>query len=106
MISTKYQDITVNTTPSGAVATYANSRSCITPCVLQVERCQKPRILVVRKDGYIDQIIMVNSNINNWVFGNLIFGVFGGIVGAIVDGSTGAIYELTPTNISVFLQEK
>jgi|ERR1700730_2754083 len=44
------------------------------------------------KPGYLSKEVMIDSDINGWYFGNI---VFGGLIGfLIVDPATGAMYKL------------
>jgi hypothetical protein len=46
----------------------------------------------ISKDGYRDQNLQIQSSINGWYIGNIIFG---GLIGwVIVDPITGAMYSL------------
>ncbi|MCQ4288746.1 hypothetical protein NA647_15050 [Pseudomonas stutzeri] len=48
--------------------------------------------ITYKKDGYEDQISMLDSELDNWYWGNIIFG---GLIGMlIVDPATGAMYKL------------
>lgn len=52
------------------------------------------------KDNYDLSTVTLNSNLNGWYFGNLLFGIGGVVIGGlIIDPITGAMWEL-PTHIS------
>lgn len=48
--------------------------------------------IVLKKPGYQDQTYTINSTVDGWYFGNILFG---GLIGMlIVDPATGAMYNL------------
>lgn len=52
------------------------------------------------KEGYLDQVFMLNRSIDGWYFGNILFG---GLIGMlVVDPLTGAMYNL-PERVDVSL---
>ncbi|SNB47243.1 tetratricopeptide repeat protein [Geobacter sp. DSM 9736] len=53
------------------------------------------------KDGYLPQEHQIDSSINGWYFGNIIFGGLIGIL--IVDPATGAMWKIYDDNINVKL---
>ena len=58
--------------------------------------------LILNKDGYDEKIIEIQSTIDGWYFGNILFG---GILGMlIVDPATGAMFKL-PENADAQLSE-
>jgi hypothetical protein len=60
----------------------------------------KKAIYIIRytKAGFLQKEVTINSDVNGWYFGNL---VFGGIIGfLIVDPITGAMYKLDRTELN------
>ena len=50
------------------------------------------------KPGFLSKEVTINSDINGWYFGNI---VFGGLIGfLIVDPATGAMYKLDRTELN------
>ena len=48
--------------------------------------------LILNKQGYVEKTIEINSSIDGWYFGNLLFG---GVIGfLIIDPVTGAMFKL------------
>jgi hypothetical protein len=51
----------------------------------------------INRDGYARKTIELSANVNNWYYGNLLFG---GVIGfLIVDPVTGAMYRLNEKDI-------
>lgn len=57
-------------------------------------------LVTVSLDGYEKAKIPLDSGMNGWIWGNL---VFGGIVGVMVDSTDGAANKLSPDEINVKL---
>lgn len=55
------------------------------------------------KDGYNPQTATLNSGVNGWYFGNLLFGGFLGLL--VIDPATGAMFDL-PDDLSVSLMKQ
>lgn len=56
--------------------------------------------IVFHKDGFADQKVALNTSLNGWYWGNIIFG---GLIGMLaVDPATGAMYRL-PANAQATL---
>lgn len=53
------------------------------------------------KDGFKDTEFPIEANINNWFWGNIIFG---GLYGSTTDAVSGAAYEYKPGSYMVTLQ--
>lgn len=55
------------------------------------------------KEGYVDRTVHIESSINGWYFGNI---VFGGVIGfLVVDPLTGAMYRLNEVVVDETLEE-
>jgi hypothetical protein len=84
MFTEKTQKVSFRTEPPGAnvVAGFANNRrTCVTPCVLDIDRRGDQFVVTVSKKGYNDETIPLMPGIEPWVFANILnFGV-----GSIVD---------------------
>jgi hypothetical protein len=57
----------------------------------------------IKKDGHAEQTVTVDTKVNGWYIGNLLFG---GLIGfLIVDPATGAMWKLDTNEIDVTLEE-
>lgn len=80
-----------------------------TPTALPLEKKKgyfsgKKYSVVIRKDGYADHTISVDTKVNGWyIGGNLLFGALIGWL--IVDPATGAMWKLDTNEINVTLNE-
>jgi hypothetical protein len=73
-----------------------------TPLSSKFERA-KNTFLVVKKEGYDDQNILLKHHFNYWFWGNLIIG---GLFGSTTDSATDATIQLSPTQYHVLLNPK
>ncbi|MBI5132362.1 MAG: translation initiation factor 2 [Rhodopseudomonas palustris] len=101
------ENISIATTPSGALANVAGTDapfSCVTPCVVEVSRSADITVSL-SKDGYQPQIIPLTREISGGggagFAGNLLLG---GVVGMGVDAATGAAMDHKPNPVVVTLQ--
>jgi len=61
--------------------------------------------LIINKDGYEEKIVEIDSSIDGWYFGNLLFGGFIGFL--IIDPATGAMFKLPElSNSSLILKDE
>lgn len=96
---------TVNSTPSGAVASLSNGERCDTPCTLTLKR-KYAFAVEVCKAGYQT----VNTNVVSGISGAGATGMagnvlVGGLIGIGVDAATGATKDLTPSPLVIQLAE-
>ena len=56
-----------------------------------------------KKEGYEDKMVTLESDINGWYFGNIVFGGFIGLL--IVDPATGAMYRISEKEVQGFLNQ-
>lgn len=108
IVSKTQYEVRVNSSPADAVVTIYNRSG------LEIHRGKTPFQIRLKsgagyfkkavyeiefsKPGYADRKITLNSDINGWYFGNI---VFGGLIGfLIVDPATGAMYKLNRTDIT------
>lgn len=109
------QDITINTSPSGAKVKIINLNdnsevgTYVSPCIVNLDRgyefFEKGLYSVeIEKPGYTKKIIRIRGSVDGWyVVGNFFIG---GILGwLVVDPATGAMWKLRPDRIYVTLPE-
>ncbi|ABD07623.1 conserved hypothetical protein [Rhodopseudomonas palustris HaA2] len=101
------ETISIASTPSGALANVAGTDapfSCVTPCVVEVNR-NADITVSLSKEGYQPQIIPLTREISGGggagFAGNILLG---GVVGMGVDAATGAAMDHKPNPVVVTLQ--
>lgn len=93
------QGVDFTSTPSGATVMVDNRNVGVTP--VEAELSRKDRHLVrIDMAGYQPFEMQLERKVNNWVWGNIIFG---GIPGLAVDAITGALYKLSPDPVHAAL---
>lgn len=96
----------VDSVPSGAVASLSNGERCETPCALTLKR-KHPFSVEVCKAGYRAVNTTVVSSISGagatGMAGNVLVG---GVIGIGVDAASGATKDLTPSSLLVQLIEE
>lgn len=94
---------TVDSVPSGAVASLSNGERCETPCSLKLKR-KYPFDLELCKEGFRTVNTSVISSVSGagatGMAGNVLVG---GFIGIGVDAGTGAAKDLTPNPFTVRL---
>jgi hypothetical protein len=90
--------------PPGAAMRTSHGHSCVTPCVLQMNR-KDEFIATFSKPGYADQEVQVRTKLAGegaaGFVGNV---VIGGVVGMAADAATGATLEHIPNPVAVILE--
>ena len=69
----------------------------MTPLTTRIKRSRRMH-LVVTKDGYEDYNAVLQTRLDNWFWGNIIFG---GFVGSTTDAASGTTHLLDPDHIHV-----
>jgi hypothetical protein len=91
------QDLQVDSTPSGAIATLSDGQSCTTPCTMRVSRGSAYNIKFA-KEGCESQVTLVSPHIAG-------SGVVEAILlGGIIDFADGAVYDEDPNPMNSGLQ--
>lgn len=100
------QPWTVDSAPTGAVASLSNGERCETPCTLTLKR-KHPFAVEVCKAGYRTVTTSVQSGISGagatGMAGNVLVG---GLIGVGVDAATGATKDLSPSPLVIQLAEE
>jgi len=94
MIRGTKQEISVNTTPVGAMVQFSNGQSCISPCKITASRKDSLSITIT-KEGYQPHTTTLIPSLSGG----------GVILGGLVDYGTGAVYDLQPNPYHVYLIE-
>ncbi len=100
------QSWTIDSAPTGAVASLSNGERCETPCTLTLKR-KFPFAVEVCKSGYRTVNTAVLSNISGagatGMAGNVLVG---GLIGVGVDAASGATKDLSPSPLIIQLAEQ
>ncbi len=101
IISGSEQEISLTSQPSGATVTVEpGGQQATTPGTLLLKRKDGPYRLNFTLDGHEPYSVMLTTDMNGWVYGNLILG---GIIGFLIDSSTGASTTLNPDEVNANL---
>lgn len=95
------QNIFVNSEPDSATIFVNNVQYGITPSTIPIDRDKESVVVTIEKQGYETNECVLNSSMNGWVFGNLLFG---GIPGFLIDMIGGSAYEFSPDDINIILE--
>jgi hypothetical protein len=91
------QDLQVDSTPSGAIATLSDGQSCTTPCTMRIARGSAYNIKFA-KEGCDSQVQLVSPHIaGSGVVEAL-------LLGGIIDFADGAVYDAEPNPMNSGLQ--
>jgi PEGA domain len=87
------QPVTFNSSPNGA-RIYVNGMEVgTTPLIMPVKR-SKTTMLLAKKDGYEDQSLLLQTKLNPYFWGNIIF--YGGLFSSTTDFASDAMIEYSP----------
>jgi hypothetical protein len=110
IISGRHAEVAIQSNPSDAHVTVRDRRGmpvaeATTPAVVPLKRgdgfFRKARYTAtIEKPGYAPAQVAIDSKLNPWVAGNL---VFGGVAGMVVDPYTGAMWKPKPNEIQLDL---
>lgn len=91
--------VTFASEPSGALVSTSLGHSCVTPCVIAIER-NKPFEATFRKDGFEHAVVAVRTEVSREggtsFAGNLLLG---GLIGMGVDAVNGAALDHQPNPV-------
>lgn len=93
--------ITFNSTPEGAKVYEAGIEKCTTPCTYKVSRSLSQKTVEVRKEGYENKVVGLDSKFNGVSILNLF-----GIVGWGIDAATGSLKKYDTKVYEIKLDEK
>ncbi len=99
----EWEEIQIDTEPSGAKVTVNNGQICHTPCHLELERGRSFQ-LQISKEGFKPQEYRINGkSFDPWIWGNLVF-IVGFPIGVAIDFYTGYAYDFSPSRIKTQLK--
>lgn len=93
--------ITFNSNPEGAKVFEAGIEKCTTPCTYKVSRSLSQKTVEVRKDGYENKVVGLDSKFNGVSILNLF-----GILGWGIDAATGSLKKYDTKVYEIKLDEK
>lgn len=94
------QVVSFNSNPNTARVVVNGAEIGTTPLSTQIKRSNST-VVMFRKDGYADQTVTLQTKLNPWFWGNIIFG---GFFGSTTDGVSGAVREYAPNSYYVTMQ--
>jgi hypothetical protein len=111
IVSKSTYPVTIQSSPEGAEVTVSNRHgqvyaTGVTPLHVYLKSSvgffqKADYLLKIRKPGYKEMTLPLNSTIDGWYFGNILFG---GLIGMlIVDPATGAMWRLETDYVQVNL---
>jgi hypothetical protein len=106
IIDGRYQDISVDSSPSGARVTRDGVDLGQTPCVISLPRYTRSS-LQIQKPGYQVQTVKLEQHFNMtalWDLPLLFIGIAPGAAALVVDALSGAILESYPDQVRVYLK--
>lgn len=114
IVSKTARQITINSSPDNADFIIKDERGVVvhqgkTPATVTLKTGAgyfkgKEYTVLIRKEGFEEQSVVIRNELNGWYLGNILFG---GLIGLlIVDPLTGAMWTLTPQDINLNLNQK
>ncbi|MDO5615125.1 MAG: PEGA domain-containing protein [Cruoricaptor ignavus] len=92
--------ITFNSSPEGAKVYEAGIEKCTTPCTFKVNRSLSQKTVEIRKDGYENKVIGLDSKFNGVSILNLF-----GLLGWGIDAATGSLKKYDTKVYQIKLEE-
>ena len=93
--------ITFNSSPEGAKVYEAGVEKCTTPCTYKVSRSLSQKTVELRKEGYENKVVGLDSKFNSVSILNLF-----GLLGWGIDAATGSLKKYDTKVYEIKLDEK
>jgi hypothetical protein len=93
--------ITFNSSPEGAKVLDAGIEKCTTPCTIKINRSLSEKTIELKKDGYQNKVIELDSKFNSISILNLF-----GIIQWGIDAATGSIKKYDTKVYNIELEPK
>lgn len=100
IVSGSTQEVSFTSNPEGATVTTDGTTLGVTPLTFPLKK-SKYTSVTFRKDGYKPLTLPMNSRLDGWFWGNI---VFGGFIGSTTDGLSGAAKEYSPGQYMISLE--
>lgn len=94
------QEVTFHSTPEEATVSVGGKTLGKTPLTTSLKK-RSGQSLVFEKEGYKTITLQLETRMNGWFWGNIIFG---GLVGSTTDNLSGAVNEYSPNQYMVTLE--
>jgi len=94
------QQVSFQSTPDGATVTLGGQAIGKTPITTTLKK-RGAQPLIFSKDGYKTISLRMDTRLDGWFWGNILFG---GFIGSTTDGLSGAVNEYSPGQYLVSLQ--
>ncbi len=91
------QRIKISSNPESAGLWIDGVRIGVTPAEVTLKR-KHDHFITLKKDGYKDITVMIESNISEWIIGNVWFAIW---PGCLVDVAGGGAYKLEPERVEI-----
>ena len=101
IVDGKKQEVTFQSSPAGAEVSINGIAKGTTPLTLQLQKAGNTTF-TLRKEGYQEKTLTMETKVNGMFFGNILFG---GLPGTTTDIATGANLEYSPGNLFIKLEE-
>lgn len=95
------QNVQINSSPDEAEIWIDGAVYGKTPARINLER-KHEYLVTLKKDGYKEASVKIESKTSAWIIGNVIFG---GLIGCGIDLISGGAYELGPERLDVNLTQ-
>ncbi|MFK7825177.1 MAG: PEGA domain-containing protein [Oligoflexales bacterium] len=106
VVSERYQELTINSSPSQADIYIDGIYKGKTPSIVKVKTKKSELDILVKKNGYEPEGMIVDHKVlNPWVLGNILFGGFG-LVGTAIDYTSGSLLRFNTRRVSLILEPK
>lgn len=102
IIDGSHQEVSFNSNPDDATVTLNGRVLGKTPITISLKK-ESGQSLVFSKDGYKPYSAQLETRIDGWFWGNI---VFGGLIGSTIDSISGAMHEYSPSQYMVNLQQE
>lgn len=99
IVSGRTQSVSFNSEPDGAKVTVNGKTLGTTPMTTLLKK-ETNQVATFEKDGYRTQTRSLDTRVDGWFWGNI---VFGGLFGSTTDNVNGSMYEYSPSQFYVNL---
>ena len=88
--------------PAGAHVFYKDLEKCVTPCETEIQRLMSKQVVVMKKEGFKDQEVLLKSKFNPITLINI---AVGGIIGMGIDMATGSFMKKDQKEYNAVLEQ-
>lgn len=96
IVDGRRETVSFSSDPPGAQIIINGKPMGVTPASIVLERSDYGKANVIfKKEGYQDQQSTIETSLNMWFWGNVLFG---GLIGSSTDAATGAMWKFAPNS--------